>query len=467
MQLSREIDNFENFYHSEVVPLLRTGHSNLTVSSYFDELGVLLSYHSTYFVENPGLPPRHYLPGFHTLDSDCPCSIIHAAADLSSELAEHVAAVADAASTQSVKPAGRGGRLHRLGNLCPQNAHETEWSDCACNDGFAFDGKYCVQDAISHHAEALAEILQRNSTGALIKCSVQTLRQLYEPLPFAIRYAGAVAFAVGGLSIASFMLAFRRKAKRLQALVEEHFDPAKGWPKDPTVLHEEDVRLLTGGKRSWQLDYVYLEKLPSFIGLYCGNCVCAFGVHFVVWMVVLYFITCTWTPSGTIRSTFVLLMPVLLETVLKKVIWGKIVDRKHGVRHPRLYAYVDVLLSLTSTVTGPIKTFLRVAGAIVCLFVHLFRSDVTMMLDRSFLPLDPHFTACTGLLTGLRVQYEFNKIRRHKPPSVTTDTDMNENSNAGVTAAGDFPMEDMASSRTPAKELSRAAHETDATFSAT
>eukprot|EP01043_Picozoa_sp_COSAG02_P077754 COSAG02_NODE_17181_length_1023_cov_0.975108_1_plen_113_part_10 len=59
-----------------------------------------------------------------------------------SELAEHVAAVADAASTQFVKPAGRGGRLHRLGNLCPQNAHETEWSDCACNDGFAFDGKY-------------------------------------------------------------------------------------------------------------------------------------------------------------------------------------------------------------------------------------------------------------------------------------------------------------------------------------
>ena len=62
-----------------------------------------------------------------------------------------------------------------------------------------------------------------------------------------------------------------------------------------------------------------------------------------------------------------------------------------------------------------------------------------MMLDRSFLPLDPHFTACTGLLTGLRVQYEFNKIRRHRPPSVTTDTDTNENSNASVTAAGYFP----------------------------
>ena len=444
MQLSREIDDFENLYHTEVVPLLRSGISNRTVSSYFDELGVSLSYHSTYFVENPELPPRHDLPGFHTLDADCPCSLIHAIADLSSELKEHVTALADVASAQSVKRASRGDRPHRLGNRCPQNAHENLGFECACDDGFVFDGQYCVEDAISHHAEELAEVLERNSTGALIKCSVQTLRQFYEPLPFAIRYAGAVAFAVGGLSIASFMLAFRRKAKRLKALVEEHFDPTKGWPKDPTVLHEEDVRLLTGGKRSWQLDYVYLEKLPSFIGLYCGNCVCAFGVHFVIWTVVLYFITCTWIPSGTIRSTFVLLVPVLLETVLKKTVWGKIVDRKHGVRHPRLYAYVDVLLSLTSTVTGPIKTFLRVASAIVCLFVHLFRSDVTMMLDRSFLPLDPHFTACTGLLTGLRVQYEFNKIRRHRPPSVATDTDTNESSHASDTVGGDFPLEDIA-----------------------
>ena len=35
-----------------------------------------------------------------------------------------------------------------------------------------------------------------------------------------------------------------------------------------------------------------------------------------------------------------------------------------------------------------------------------------MMLDKSFYALDPHFTSCTGMLTALRVQYEFFKIRR-------------------------------------------------------
>lgn len=45
---------------------------------------------------------------------------------------------------------------------------------------------------------------------------------------------------------------------------------------------------------------------------------------------------------------------------------------------------------------------------------HLFRSDVTLMLNRAFYPLDPHYTSSTGLLTALRIQYEFAKIRRHR-----------------------------------------------------
>ena len=34
------------------------------------------------------------------------------------------------------------------------------------------------------------------------------------------------------------------------------------------------------------------------------------------------------------------------------------------------------------------------------------------MLDRTFYPLDPHFTSTLGLLTVLRVQLEFSKICR-------------------------------------------------------
>ena len=154
-------------------------------------------------------------------------------------------------------------------------------------------------------------------------------------------------------------------------------------------------------------------------------------------MIALYLATCTAIPPGTIRSTLALLLPVVLESVLKKFIWGKIVDSKQGIRHPRLYAYVDVLLSLLSTVTGPIKTFLRVGGAIVCLFAHLFRSDVSMMLDRSFRPLDPHFSASLGLLTGMRVQMEYRKIRQHSLHTASTDA---ASAPSGGSEGDAFPM---------------------------
>ena len=125
-------------------------------------------------------------------------------------------------------------------------------------------------------------------------------------------------------------------------------------------------------------------------------------------------------------ATIALVLPVVLETVLRKFIWGKIVDSKHGIRHPRLYAVVDVVLSVVSTVTGPVKTLIRVIGAVVCLLAHLFRSDVGMMLDRSFLALDPHFRASIGLLTSLRVQMEFNKLRRHHKSSATASNVAND-----------------------------------------
>ena len=257
------------------------------------------------------------------------------------------------------------------------------------------------------------QLLQAESQGRTMKCAVQFGRELWEPLPFALRYAGIISMLVGSISTVLFLAQFRAKAMRLLALVEEHFDPLTGWPKDPHVLQEEDVRLITGGKTTWVLDYAYLNKLPSFLGLYCGNVMMAFLIHWFIWFTILYFLTCPAVPSDPL-SGFLWLSPVIIESLVKKMVWRHIVSPRQGILHPRLYAGADVLLSLTSAYTGPIKTIFRVFAANICMTMHLFRTDVTLMLDSSFLPLDPHFTSTTGLLSALRVQYEFSKIRRER-----------------------------------------------------
>ena len=210
---------------------------------------------------------------------------------------------------------------------------------------------------------------------------------------------------------------------RLRDLVETHFDPAHGWPKDPDVLNEEDVRLINSGKCSWKLEYEFFQKLPSFVGLFVGNMVMAFLIHWMVWMIVLYVAFAKIFPSDPL-NTFYLLTPIIFESMLKKLLWGKIVSKDHGILQPRLYAAMDLLLSLTSTYTGAIKTIFRLVGGVICMFLHLFRSDVTMMLDRSFYALDPHFTSAMGMLTALRLQYEFSKIRRYKDLAQPNGTEM-------------------------------------------
>jgi hypothetical protein len=66
----------------------------------------------------------------------------------------------------------------------------------------------------------------------------------------------------GATSTILFLATLRRKALRVRELVELHFNPVHGWPKDPSVMTEEDVSMLTGGKRTWNLSYAYLNKLP-------------------------------------------------------------------------------------------------------------------------------------------------------------------------------------------------------------
>jgi hypothetical protein len=73
----------------------------------------------------------------------------------------------------------------------------------------------------------------------------------------------------------------------------------------------------------------------------------SFLIHWAAWFVLLYVSTCQAFPSDPV-GTFVLLVPVIAESIIKKVAWGKIVSVDNGIIHPRIYALVDVVLSIIS-----------------------------------------------------------------------------------------------------------------------
>ena len=457
LSVTRNIESVEQDYNEIFVPLMREELGDFLTGFSEQFGGEHLTYHNHYWDNGTELSAHAARPSFNSMDSDCPCALSGVVSTIGQELFEHGFNV-----LMSTASSGRRRRLlhsttHQRrvlaeGNGCPgipdahveadgncycnagfslnfegsscvpqagacpgiPNAYMDVDGMCYCNQGFVVDDGGCVEGGLPYEMEQIRNIMQDPETGVAIKCSVQYMRQYWEPLPFCIRYAGMISMTIALVSTFLFVTQFRVKALRLRVLVEDHFDPVTGWPKDPDVLNEADVQLLAGGKRSWILNYSFLNKLPSFIGLYCGNMVCAFLTHWVVWMVVLYITFCQALPSDIV-GTLWMVTPVALEAMLKTMMWQKVISARQGILHPRIYALVDVTLSLTSTITGPIKTVFRVVGATICLFIHLFRSDVTMMLDKAFFPLDPHYTSTTALLTALRVQYEFSKIRRTRP----------------------------------------------------
>lgn len=273
LHIEFQLDLAEQGYRDVVVPFMRDG------------VGEMLGgypYHNVYFdLDEANLPPRNLNPSFNAPDADCPCNVLGQDWKLVEELWPHVSAIASASG------ALRRRRLQQAGDVnlqehCPSNAHfDAVAGQCLCDEGYEVDsdGTSCIDgDALQYHIRETVAIMERPETGRLVKCSFEMFRVWYEPLPFAMRYGYIMSMVVGAVSTMLYMYHFRHKAMKVAVLVEKHFDPVNGWPKDPTVLQEDDVRLLTGGRRSWKLDYNYMNKLPSFIGLYCGNFVMSFLV---------------------------------------------------------------------------------------------------------------------------------------------------------------------------------------------
>eukprot|EP01043_Picozoa_sp_COSAG02_P020042 COSAG02_NODE_979_length_15497_cov_5.029549_7_plen_1218_part_00 len=300
-------------------------------------------------------------------------------------------------------------------NLCG-GIDNAEWNaqqrGCVCRPGYAVNdaGTTCMRHRITTSADKLFQMVEEPTTGQLIKCNFEWLRQVYEPLPFCLRAAATISACIGALSAGLFLKKFRREQARIHHLVEIHFDVATGWPADcSTVLAQDDVLLLTGGRRSWSLDYGNLDTVSRFVGLYTGNMLTAFVVNTAVWFVLLYWNTCRAIPSHFAQLMW-LSMPVAVEQSIKLVVWRKIIDQKRGLRHPRIYSAVDSVLSIIAVVTGPIKTAVRLSAAAVCLFLSLYRTDLMIMVDSYAAPLDMHFNATGGLHAALRVRLEFEKL---------------------------------------------------------
>ena len=101
---------------------------------------------------------------------------------------------------------------------------------------------------------------------------------------------------------------------------------------------------------SSKLTYLTLERLPSFIGLYCGNICYVFFIQSAVFAVIGWVAFLPSTTPLAIYAAFV--APVVVESAIKTLMWRKIISYEDGIRHPRLYTLADTFFSVTGVVTG-------------------------------------------------------------------------------------------------------------------
>jgi hypothetical protein len=106
-------------------------------------------------------------------------------------------------------------------NPCPPGSSLDEYygDGCYCKDGYILVEDSCVELTEEYVIAHIMQELGKDRVGRLVKCSVESLRMLYEPLPFCIRYAGIISVAVAALSIVLFVCDFRTRALQLRELV--------------------------------------------------------------------------------------------------------------------------------------------------------------------------------------------------------------------------------------------------------
>jgi hypothetical protein len=128
-------------------------------------------------------------------------------------------------------------------------------------------------------AALIALHLTQRNVQLIRACSgFEWARRWYEPLPFCLLTAATMATVIGAVSTYACVSNLRTRFARIHQLVEAHFDVHRGYPLDDDVLSPNEKALLGGGDED-HLEFLNIQKLPTFVGLYVGNFVAAFLVY--------------------------------------------------------------------------------------------------------------------------------------------------------------------------------------------
>jgi hypothetical protein len=240
-----------------------------------------------------------------------------------------------------------------------------------------------------------------------------TLSEIDEAL-----YAGNfVAMLVSIVSSVSFMLKLRGQAAKLLTLVGDKYDPIQGWQN---LTSEEMLMISPSTRGDGKTAHYRFAGTPYYVGVY----VASVGFGYMLWLGTASM--CAWVLimsvslvngasswESTAASFAVVLLPLITQIVVQRFAFFQAINKKRGLDHPRIWAGLDFVVSVTSIVTGPLLIVPRLLFSAVSLAWHLLRLDLDVLLDEKLELVDYASSANQGLWTALRLQYEFDKRQQH------------------------------------------------------
>jgi len=212
-----------------------------------------------------------------------------------------------------------------------------------------------------------------------------------------------VAMAVSIISTFIFMLKFRAQSAEFFRLVEDKYDAETGWPDSLSA----DERLMIAPSESAlasACSYKFAGA-PYYIGVY----VASVGSGYVLWIgaasLFYWMLAMCWnlasdaTGSGASLAggVVVVLLPLVTQVAVERLAFFQATSKKRGLDHPRIWAALDAVISMTALVTGPLLILPRLMFSAVSLAWHLLRLDLDVLLDERLEIVDYASSASAGL----------------------------------------------------------------------